>query len=85
MLAYEKCKSRPIGNKASKTQPIGDEDKKIVWNVEFYILNVHCHLLSTFMMEVAISNGFDIKHSFGNFHDDLIFFKSRLMSRPIQC
>jgi hypothetical protein len=76
MLAYEKCKSRPIGNK-SKTQPRGDEDKKKF--VECGMLYFECAVpfAITFMMEVAISNGFGIKHlrifnTFGNLHGHII-------------
>jgi hypothetical protein len=29
-IRNEKCKSRPIGNNESKSQPIEDKDKKIV-------------------------------------------------------
>jgi hypothetical protein len=36
-IRHEKCKSRPIGNKESKIQPIEDKDQKFVrmWNVIF--------------------------------------------------
>jgi hypothetical protein len=51
----------------------------MVYNVGCYILNVYCHLLSTFMIEVAISNGFGIKrlrilHTFGNLKGYFIIF-----------
>jgi hypothetical protein len=38
-IRNEKCKSRPIGNKESKIQPIEDKDKKLLrmWNVIFRI------------------------------------------------
>ncbi len=38
-IRHEKCKSRPIGNKKSKNQPIEDKDKKLfrMWNV------IHIH------------------------------------------
>jgi hypothetical protein len=47
-IRNEKCKSRPIGNKESKIQPIKDKDKKLfrMWNVIFrmYIaITIHIH------------------------------------------
>jgi hypothetical protein len=43
-------------------------------------MNEHCHLLSTFMKEVTILNGFGIKrlrilNTFGNLKGHLIIFK----------
>jgi hypothetical protein len=48
-------------NQESKNQPIGDKEKKRS-ECGMLILNVLSHLLSTFMMEAAISNGFSIQH-----------------------
>ncbi len=46
-IRTEKCKSRLIGNKQSKIQPIEDKDKKLfrMWNAIFrmYIAIYHPH------------------------------------------
>jgi hypothetical protein len=77
-IRNEKCKCRPKGNKENKNQPIGDKEKNCL-ECGFNISNVYCHLLSTFMIEVAILNGFGIKrlrilHTFGNLKGHLIIF-----------
>jgi hypothetical protein len=52
------CQS--TGSQESKIQPIGDKEINCS-DCGMLILNVLSHLLSTFMMEAAISNGFGIK------------------------
>jgi hypothetical protein len=69
-------------NRESKNQPIGDKDKKF-YNVKCYISNWHCHLLSTFMIEVENSNELGIKrlrilNTFGNLKGHPIFFLNSL-------
>ncbi len=79
-IRNEKCKSRPIRKKHSKIQPIEDKDKNIfrMWNVIFRHFP-HFRHISTFIMEMAISNGFGIKHwrilnTFGNLKEHIIIF-----------
>jgi hypothetical protein len=55
-----KCKCQPIGNQESKNQPIGDKENNCL-ECGMLILNVLSQLLSTFMMEAAILNGFGIQ------------------------
>ncbi len=45
----------------TKSQPLGDKDKKNfwMWNVKFWMC---CATYSTFIIQVAYSNGFGINH-----------------------